>query len=1155
MTKTVVSLQDRFDQQSGQVFLSSMQALVRLPLDQARRDKAAGHKTAGYITGYRGSPITTLDAQLWSAKKMLDAHHIHFEPGLNEELAATSLRGTQQLQWFGKSPYDGVFSMWYAKGLGVDRACEALKLANFEGCSALGGGLIIAGDDHAAKSSASAHQSEHTLIVGFIPVLAPATTDEILLFGQLGWEMSRYSGLYVGMKTVTDALDLTSSILLPEFSLLRPERSGPSLNLQRSMPALQQEAMVLNHRLPAAIDFARANGLDRMLFAARQTKLAILTAGKPYLDLREALEDLGLDDARCDALGISIIKLGMTWPIDPDFVRAACHDAREILVIEEKRPLIEEQLATALYGLDQRPVISGKRDARGNILFPLDNVIDAAMVRRAIVGRMRALDLADNALLARAAELDHIEEQAVMANIAARPAFFCSGCPHNTSTNVPDGSFALGATGCHGLAAFMPERRTMNVVGMGAEGLPWVGAHRFVETEHVFSNMGDGTYTHSGLLAIRAAVAAKANITFKILYNDAVAMTGGQPLEGNIQPDQIVRELLAEAVTPVVMVSDDPDKWRGKLPPEVAIHHRDELDAVQRSLREKPGVSSIIYEQTCANEKRRRRKRGNYPDPDLRLYINPAVCEGCGDCSRHSNCVSVAPLETELGRKRAIDQSNCNKDYSCVNGFCPSFVNVRGAKLAKRSMDMAGLQPLLAQLPSPAVADVSAGYAMLITGIGGTGVLTVGAILGMAAHIEGKAAKVLDMTGMAQKGGGVMSHVRFAASPEAIASARLGMGKSDLLIACDLVVASGSEVTRTLKQASHVIANSDVVPTGEFQTKADIDFSADRFLPALAARVTPGNIALINANDLARKLMGDTIFTNLMMVGAAAQLGLLPVGLEAVEDAVTLNGTAVKANLQALHLGRLAVADPDALLRFAGLENPSRTAPQSYADIVSSRSALLQKFQGAALVESYRDILRQVESKLAARGLHNGERFMLSAAQQLARLMAYKDEYEVARLYVDPTFQEQMSAQFEGDFKISVNLAPPLLAFRKNARTGNPRKIEFGAWIFPVFRFLAKMKGLRGTPFDIFGYTAERKMERALITEYRDWILWLADNCPEDQWALAEEGAACAGRIAGYGPVKEAGVATFHARKAALQEEITTPQRIDESASRPLVAA
>ncbi|VWX54212.1 indolepyruvate ferredoxin oxidoreductase family protein [Novosphingobium sp. 9U] len=1141
MTKTVVTLQDRLEQTSGRVFLTSMQALVRLPLDMARRDRAAGLKTGGYVTGYRGSPITTLDAQLWAAKILLDAHDIHFEPGLNEELAATSLRGAQQVHWFGKSRFEGVFAMWYAKGLGVDRACEALKLANFEGTHEKGGVLVVAGDDHAAKSSASAHQSEHTLIAGFLPILAPSTTEEIIAYGLLGWEMSRFSGLYVSLKAVTDTLDLTSSVTLPEISIVHPELPlGAQLNIRRSLPPLVQESLVVNERLPAAVQFARANGLNRVVIAPEQRNLVILTAGKAYLDVREALLALGLDEARCRVLGISLVKLGMTWPMDQDFLRSACAGAREVLVVEEKRPVIEEQLASALFAMPgARPTIVGKRDEQGRVLLPLDNVLDAGLVRRTIVSRLDGLGVLDAPTRAAGERLATMESAAIAPAGAVRPAYFCSGCPHNTSTNVPDGSLAMGATGCHGLAAFMPERRTMNVVGMGAEGLPWLGAQHFTETEHVFSNMGDGTYAHSGILAIRAALAAKTNVTFKILYNDAVAMTGGQPLEGNIQPDQIVAELIAEGVTPVVMVSDQPEKWAGKLPAEVRVLERDRLDALQRELREVKGVSAIIYEQTCANEKRRRRKRGNYPDPDMRLYINPAVCEGCGDCSRQSNCVSITPLETEFGRKRAIDQSNCNKDYSCVKGFCPSFVTVRGARIAKRAIDIGALEPLIARLRDPRIVDVSNSYAMLVTGIGGTGVLTVGAVLGMAAHIEGKAAKVLDMTGMAQKGGGVMSHIRFADDAERIPSARLGVGQADLLIACDLVVAAGPDVAKTVRADSHVIANEDVVPTGEFQTRKDLDFRAAAFVPAISRRVEGQNIALVRANALAAKLMGDTIFTNLLMVGYAAQTGLLPIGIDAITQAVRLNGTAVEANLLALTLGRIAAAFPDEMERFAQLD-PALPEPENLPATVESRSRHLAGYQSENYAAQYRAFLDDVTARLSARKVEAAEPFLMAVAAQLSRLMSYKDEYEVARLYSAPEFKAGVAAQFDGDYKIEVNLAPPLLAFRKDLKTGRPRKIAMGRWIFPVFGLLARMKGLRGTPLDVFGMTAERRMERALIGEYRALILSVADRATQENLELCTEIADAAALVAGFGPVKEAGVAAYRKQLAELLARLET---------------
>lgn len=1150
MTRTVVTLDDKYTQAEGRVMLSSLQGVVRLLLDQARRDRAAGLRTAGYVSGYRGSPITTLDAQLWAAGKILEEHDIRFEPGLNEELAATSLRGTQQIDWFGRPRVQGVFSLWYAKGIGVDRACEALKLGNMEGTSPHGGVLVLAGDDHAAKSSASAHQSEHTLIAGFMPVLYPATTDEILQFGQLGWAMSRASGLYASMKTITDTLDLTSTVALPApgFAIAQPVLDPVvNLHIRQGMTALQMEALTVDHRLPAAQAFARANALDRVTIDAPRRSLTIVSAGKAWLDACQALLDLGLDAARCAALGIRMVKIGMVWPLEPDFAREACAGSREVLVIEEKRPLLEEQLSSLFYRLpaDQRPEIAGKRTPEGAPLLSSVNVLDAGQVRRALLNRLEALGLVDDALRARAYRIEALDEAGRGTMPATiRPAFFCSGCPHNTSTVVPEGSSAMGATGCHGLAAFMPERRTMPTVGMGSEGMPWVAAQSFVDTPHMFQNLGDGTYTHSGLLTIRASVAAKSNVTFKILYNDAVAMTGGQPAEGALTPEQIVRELVVEGVEPVVLVSEDPSRFSAsELPAEVRVSHRDSLDKIQRKLRELNGTSAIVYEQTCANEKRRRRKRGEHPDPATRLFINTAVCEGCGDCSKQSNCLSIQPLETEFGRKRMIDQSTCNKDMSCIKGFCPSFVTVNGGRPAKRALDMGALAGKLAALPMPAIANCCAGHAMLVTGIGGTGVLTVGAVLAMAAHLEGKAAKVLDMTGMAQKGGAVTSHIRIAGDVAAIPSARLGAGQTDLILACDLIVATAPDVLNTVHEATRLLGNADVAPTGEFQTNASLDLTATRFLKAVEKRVSADRIETVRASALATRLLGDSIFTNLMMLGFAVQKGLLPVSLASIEEAVRLNGVAVKANLDALALGRLAAHDPDGLFAFA--ETPRHQVPEqaTLGAIVESRVAHLTAYQDAAYAVEYRSFIDALAGRLDR---VDGEPFLIEVARQLARLMAYKDEYEVARLYADPAFMAAVRDQFEGDFTLSANLAPPLFSRAKDEKTGRPRKIAFGPWVFTLFGVLARFRRLRGTVFDPFGYTAERRMERALIGEYRALVSDIAERLTSANIAVATEIAAAAGLISGYGPVKEEGVARYRTRVGALMARFDAPATVAE---------
>ncbi|TCM18829.1 indolepyruvate ferredoxin oxidoreductase [Novosphingobium sp. PhB165] len=1140
MTKTVVTLEDKYTQGEGQVMLSALQGVVRLLLDQSRRDRSAGLNTAGYVTGYRGSPITTLDAQLWASEKLLTRHAIRFEPGLNEELAATSVRGTQQLDWYGKPNVDGVFALWYAKGVGVERAGEAIKAANFEGTHPKGGALLLCGDDHAAKSSLTAHQSEHVLMTAMVPVLYPATTDEILSYGQFAWALSRASGLYVAVKAVTDTLDLTTTVTLPghTFPIALPEiPAGASPNLRIAMSALEQEAAVIERRLPIVPLFTGLNPIDRVSHEAPNRRLTVVSAGKAWLDLCQALADLGLDEAACRALGLRVVKLGLVWPLDAGFLHRACGGSAELMVVEEKRPVIEDQIARLFYGRANAPALSGKTAPDGAKLLSEVGVLDAATVRRALVSRMAALGMLRDDLAARDAMLREREDSAkALDRTAIRPAYFCSGCPHNTSTVVPEGSAAMGATGCHGLAHYMPERNTMQTVSMGQEGMPWIGAQHFVDTPHMFQNLGDGTYTHSGLLTIRAAVAAKSRVTFKILYNDAVAMTGGQPAEGALTPEQIVRELVVEGVHPVVLVSEDPARFAASdLPSGTRVLHRDELDAVQRELREVTGTSAIVYEQTCANEKRRRRKKGAYPDPDKRLWINPAVCEGCGDCSVQSNCLSIVPIETEFGRKRMIDQSSCNKDMSCIKGFCPSFVEVSGAALRKRGMDDAELARMVAALPEPAVADLSRGAsAMLVAGIGGTGVLTVGAVLAMAAQMEGKAAKVLDQTGMAQKGGAVASHIRIGADAGAIPSARLGAGMADLVIACDLVVASSPEVLALARQDTQVLANEDVVPTGEFQRNPGLDLTASRFLRAIGKRVDPAGIASLRAGSLATRLLGDSIFTNLMMLGFAVQKGLLPVALSSLEEAVRLNGVAVRANLAALSLGRLAAAGGEDLFALADAAPSAPEAPRDFAAIVESYEHLLTEWQNPAYAADYRAFLDEIAGVLKARGVAGGEPLLREIARQLGRLLAYKDEYEVARLYSAPAFRAGLSDTFEGTPRLKIHLAPPLLAFRKDRKTGRPRKIAFGSWIFPAFSLIARAKGLRGTWFDPFGYTAERRMERALIGEYRDLARRIAAKIEPDTMDLAVEIAAAPALIAGYGAVKEVGVAAYRERVAEL---------------------
>ena len=1149
MTKSVTTLDDKYVQRSGRVFVSSNQALVRLPLDQSRRDRAAGLKTAGFISGYRGSPLGVYDTALWGAQKLLDAHDVRFVPGLNEELAVSAIRGTQELNWFGKSAFEGVFGLWYGKGIGVDRACESLKLGNLEGAAAKGGFLAVAGDDHGGKSSDSAHQSEHTLIAAYLPILYPATIGEILEFGLFGWAMSRYSGNYVALKCVTDTLDLSASVDLtdPHRTYAVPtdiELPPEGLNLRPNRPPLIEEEWVVNKRLPAATAFARANGIDRTVLDGERRSLSIVSAGKAYLDVRQALLDLGLDERTCRCLGIRLYKPGLIWPMDKEQLVRFAQASTAVLVIEEKRPVMEEQIARHLYSMsaDLRPALSGKQDLNGAPLLPSMGELSVPRVRSAIKTVLDQIGISDQDLEARYGALRKLETRASkLGGTTIRPAFFCSGCPHNTSTNIPDGSLALGGIGCHGLVAVVMDRNTMQFMPMGHEGSNWSGVGPLVDTPHVFSNMGDGTYSHSGILAIRSAVASKTNITYKLLYNDAVAMTGGQPVELKLTPVDMVNQLISEGVRPVRLISDHPEQYAGMdLPATVSVHHRDELDRIQRELRIVKGVSGIVYEQTCAAEKRRRRKRGLLADPDRRIFINPEVCEGCGDCSVQSNCISVQPLATEFGRKRKVDQSTCNKDYSCVKGFCPSFVTVTGAKIAVRTASHPErLEQWTARLPEPAIAPLGdRGYDILVAGIGGTGVLTIGALIGMAAHLEGKGCTILDMTGMAQKGGAVTSHIRIGSDPKVIYSSRLSEGMSDLLIACDLIVGSSPAVLKTVRPGSTAaILNMDVTPTGEFQSDKNMHLGPDKLRSAILEAIDDGPLFEVHGSSLASELTGDSIGTNILMLGYAVQKGLLPLSVSSLQEAIGLNGTLVEANLRTFALGRLAAQAPEALA--AELKGNNEEVALTAVDaILASRTRLLTAYQDARYAGAYQEFVSALRRRVESIQLKDGESFVREVALTLARLMAYKDEYEVARLYTQPKFMQRIRDQFSGDFKLTFHLAPPMLP--GSDPDGRPKKRAFGPWVLTLFRLLASLRRLRGTPFDPFGYTSERRMERRLIADYRALINRIVGQINQENLSAGIELAAAAAQIAGYGPVKNASVSAYQSRLAILLRSFET---------------
>ena len=1156
-----VTLDDKYVLERGRVYLTGTQALVRLPMMQRQRDVAASLNTGGYISGYRGSPLGGFDQALWQAKRFIKKSHIEFQPALNEDLAATALWGTQQIHLYPGARYDGVYGMWYGKGPGVDRSGDALKHANYAGTSKHGGVIALAGDDHMAKSSTLAHQSEPAFMAAGIPVIHPASVQEYLDFGLHAFALSRYSGLWIGFKVLNEAVDSSASVHIdphrveihtPTDFILPPE----GVHIRWPDEWLGQEKRLLTLKHPAALAYWRANRLDRVMLGRPDARFGIVTVGKSYLDVCQALDELGLDEAEAERLGIAIYKVGLVWPLETEGAVAFSEGKREILVIEEKRPLIEQQLKNALFNApaDRRPVVVGKNDERGALLLKSDGELTPFEIASAIVARL-GLESFSERTRQRFEELERRAGRQVRNEAGmARTPYFCSGCPHNSSTKVPDGSMAMAGIGCHTLAIGM-ERNTKTFTHMGAEGASWVGASHFTDVPHVFQNLGDGTYFHSGYLAIRQAIATNTNITYKILYNDAVAMTGGQPHDGNVHPWTISQQIYAEGVRRIALVSDDPHKYpAGTLwAPGVAFHHRDQLDEVQRELRDWKGVSALIYDQTCAAEKRRRRKRGTYPDPAKRAFINEAVCEGCGDCSVQSNCLSVTPVETEFGTKRAIDQSSCNKDFSCVNGFCPSFVTVEGGRLrqgkvqAGKTVSDEPPLPVAPRLPS----IIDKPYGVLITGIGGTGVVTIGALMGMAAHIEGKGATVLDQLGMAQKGGAVITHVRIGTSPEALHAVRLGAGGADVLLGCDLIVSAGPDALAKLEPSvSRAVVNTHEAITGEFTRHPDLAFPSHTLRLSIEAAAGAEACDFLEATKLATGLMGDSIATNLFMLGYAYQKGLIPIGHEALEQAIELNGTAVQMNLGAFRWGRRAAADRATVEKLVAPPSNNVVAfarPAATLDeIVASRAKHLTAFQNAALADRYRALIQKVGA--AEQMVLPGENHLVEAvARNYAKLLAYKDEYEVARLHADAAFAARLSQQFDGDYKLRFHLAPPLLA-RRDPKTGHLIKQEFGPWLLPAFRLLAKFKFLRGTAFDLFGHTEERKQERALIGAYEQLLEELLAGLTPANHALAVKLASIPDEIRGYGHVKQAHLLKAKRKEADLLVQWRHPAPFKQAA-------
>ncbi|MGE0288227.1 MAG: indolepyruvate ferredoxin oxidoreductase family protein [Bradyrhizobium sp.] len=1144
-----VGLDDKYRLDAKRIFLSGTQALVRLPMLQRERDRAAGLNTAGFISGYRGSPLGMYDHALWRAKSFLQQHDIAFVPGLNEDLAATAVWGSQQVGMFPGAKVDGVFGIWYGKGPGVDRSLDALKHANAAGTSKNGGVIALAGDDHGCQSSTLAHQSEQVFASALMPVVNPATLQDYLDLGILGFALSRFSGCWVGFKAISETVESSASIIsdVDRIRIVIPddfEMPPGGLSIRWPDPPLESEKRLHGPKLDAVAAFARANRFDRIVLDSKPARLGIMATGKAYLDLRQALADLGINDTEAQALGLRIYKVALTWPLEARGALAFAEGLQDVLVVEEKRGFIEDQLIRILYNMDasRRPSVVGKRDESGAVLLPSEGELTPTMVAAAVVARLRKLGHRSPALEQRLAKLEAFDRPAegIGAVSLQRTPYFCSGCPHNTSTKIPDGSRAMAGIGCHGMALYIPARRTATISHMGAEGVAWIGQAPFTSEKHVFQNLGDGTYTHSGLLALRAAAAAGVNITYKILYNDAVAMTGGQPAEGGFNVSQIAHQVAAEGAKRLAIVTDDPAKYPANFfPPLATVHHRRELDAVQRELRDVAGLTVLIYDQTCAAEKRRRRKRGLFPDPPKRVFINERVCEGCGDCSQVSNCVSVQPLETELGRKRRIDQSNCNKDFSCIEGFCPSFVTVHGGRLRKADRTAVDPSALFADLPQPATPALEGDFNILVTGIGGTGVITIGALLGMAAHVDGKACSTLDFTGLSQKNGAVMSHVRIAPSADDLSSVRIAPGNANLILGCDIVVAtSAPALSRAERGVTRAVVNADLLPTASFVINPDIDFEMGAMRDALNQSVTADRLDILDATGLATALMGDSIATNAFMLGFAFQRGAIPLSLEAIQKAIELNGAAVEMNKTAFAWGRLAAHDLQRVVSAARFKSSgSAPAKKTLGETIDFRAKFLADYQDQAYAKRYLgevERVRAAEAKAAPGSTELTEAF----AKGLFKLMAYKDEYEVARLYSDGEFAKSLQAQFDGDPSLKVLMAPPLLA-RRDKVTGHLQKREFGPWMFKAFGLLAKLKALRGTALDIFGRTAERRMERALPGEYSAMIFRHLDGKLDLPRLVAL--ARAPEIVRGYGHIKEANVARYRAECARIESEIGRP--------------
>ncbi|MEO1494308.1 MAG: indolepyruvate ferredoxin oxidoreductase family protein [Pseudomonadota bacterium] len=1129
-----VKLSDRYDLSKSPILLSGTQALVRATLIQRVRDEAAGHNTAGYVTGYRGSPLGAVDGTFSGAAKQLDNYNVKFHPGLNEDLAATALWGSQQAELRGEGKYDGVFGLWYGKGPGVDRCGDVFRHGNIAGSSPLGGVLVAMGDDHTGESSTTLHQSEMALIDAMMPILSPAGVQELLDYCVTGWALSRYSGLWVGLKCMKDTIEATAvvdgnphriAIDLPtDFNM--PEQG---LNIPIYEEPWQGEVRMHDHKRFAAQAFARANRLDWRTLGDEHARVGIIAAGKSWLDVIHALDLLGIDQAKAEQIGLTVYKVGMVWPLEPQRLRAWSEGLDQIIVVEEKRAIIETQVKEVLYDIPNRPRVVGWKNEAGEVLFSVKKGLDPVTIAKGIGVELERQGCATESMRHALGALDEATRSDNRPDSATRTPWFCAGCPHNSSTKVPDGSRAYAGIGCHYMAQWM-DRETLGYTHMGGEGANWIGEAPFSNRTHVFQNLGDGTYNHSGILAIRAAIGAGVNMTYKILYNDAVAMTGGQAHDGDVSADRIAAELLAIGCKKVVAVVDEKEMGWVDFPAGVEVHPRADLMRVQESLREIEGVTALLYVQTCAAEKRRRRKRDTFPTPPERVFINPSVCEGCGDCGVQSNCVAILPKETPLGRKREIDQSACNRDFSCLKGFCPSFVTVEGAEPKKKvAADFS-----IPDMPEPVLPALSGPYNVLVTGVGGTGVVTVGALMSMAAHLEGKGAAEMQMAGLAQKGGAVAIHCRIAPRPEDISAVRISVGEADAVIGGDLVVTAGQRALELMQRGrTGLVCNAHEIITGEFTRNTEFKLPTDALRLAVERKLGSNAVHLIDANALAEEMLGNSIYSNVLLLGAAWQQGLVPLSRAAIMKAIELNGAGVKGNLLAFEIGRWAVVDQSAVAAF--LKPPTEVVETLDAKI-ARREEFLQGYQNKRLARRYRKLVDQARNRERA---IKTDGFTEAVAEGYFKLLAYKDEYEVARLH-SQTLKAALDETFDGVEKINFYMAPPI--FGQTDKDGNPVKQKFGPWMFRALSILSKLKMLRGTPLDVFGYSAERKSERRAISDYEALAVELIDGVTSANVGLAAEIARLPLKVRGFGHVKAANAEAVVREQDALLAQFRNPE-------------